>query len=574
MASRQYLSIRNNIYYFRRVIPLKLQSVFGKREIIKSLRTRDPKKAKILVYILTLQYEERFRKMTEEMSIFDFIYEMKDHGCDAEYLDNLIFEQYANEIETKDGTVFETCIDTVSEVQKERLLAKVREYSGGFTSNVLEEVIEQAKRLTIEDQQKIKSMVLEKLPIEEGIEETKPETQTKETSAEKRRDDEYRDIVLEELVDRHKKHRLRVKNRGKTSKYPWEIPKKHETIYRRLIEMFGGQTFIAQMSKERVNDIVDQIALLPANTARVRGKDVSFILENCSEDEPRFSPKNVNDYIDMCINLFEYAKNNDFYKWVNPFSAPDLKLKDGKKNKKRDPFEKNELDKIFEGDWFTKYSVKGVGLKHGFKPHHYWAPLIALYTGARNNEIASLYLKDIKKSHEPSSDGNDIWYFDINTANPDKKVKTENACRRTPIHPKLIKLGLLDYKNALEAKGEEKLFGYLSHNIHNGYGAIIGEHFNNYLKDIGIYIRYRKVFYSFRHTVNSELTRAKVQPIYREAICGRATGQTTLGDDNYTSDNTLRPVDLYDDVLKLNFDDELQKVKPFFKMDTGFELES
>ncbi len=568
MSSPAYLQLsKNNIYYFRRVVPLKLRELIGKREIYKSLRTRDPKKATILARVYALQYEEEFMKLSDDMSILDFIHEMREHGCNTEYLDQLIFTEYARELDTVDGAIVETYIHKLTEARTSQLIAHVREQTDNYTANVLEQVIDKARTLDTQDEQQIERIASEIILSQEAS--ATPEPKEQKASTEKRRDDEYSDITLYELVETHKQQRLRDKNRGKAPNKHWQIPTKHQTAYRRLIEIVGSETFISEVNKNEAENVVDQIALLPSNTAKYRGKEVGYILENCSEGDQRFSPKNVNDYIDMYINLFEYGIDNDNYKWKNPFSSPNLKFMDGKKSKKRDPFEKSDLSKIFEGSWFTNYSVKGVGLKHGYKPHQYWAPLIALYTGARNNEIASLYLKDIKKSDELTSDGKEIWYFDINENDVDKKIKTDNACRRTPIHPKLIQLGLLEYKKALEDKGEEKLFGYLPYDSRNGYGRLIGEHFNDYLKTIGVYQNYKKVFYSFRHTVNSELTRAKVQPIHREAICGRSTGQTTLGDNNYTSDTTLRPVDLYDDLLKLEFDDVLQKVKPFFEMDIG-----
>lgn len=43
-------------------------------------------------------------------------------------------------------------------------------------------------------------------------------------------------------------------------------------------------------------------------------------------------------------------------------------------------------------------------------------------------------------------------------AGGDKSLKTVNAIRQVPIHPRLIELGLLEYVDALKAAGYDRLF--------------------------------------------------------------------------------------------------------------------
>ncbi|MCZ5067667.1 integrase, partial [Escherichia coli] len=65
------------------------------------------------------------------------------------------------------------------------------------------------------------------------------------------------------------------------------------------------------------------------------------------------------------------------------------------------------------------------------------------------NELCQLYLSDIRMSE------NGVSYLDFNLDSPDKVMDTEaeadkslktlNALRQVPIHPRLIELGFLEY---------------------------------------------------------------------------------------------------------------------------------
>jgi integrase len=76
--------------------------------------------------------------------------------------------------------------------------------------------------------------------------------------------------------------------------------------------------------------------------------------------------------------------------------------------------------------------------------------LIALYTGARQAEIAQLRLSDLNKR-----DG--IWVFSISDAGEEQRVKTRAAIRKVPVSQRLD-LGLVDYAEALRKHGQDRLF--------------------------------------------------------------------------------------------------------------------
>lgn len=62
---------RHGIYYFRYTVPAPLRPYFGKREVMYSLHTRDPAKARKLAYTLTSQTNALFEKMAYDPTRFN-----------------------------------------------------------------------------------------------------------------------------------------------------------------------------------------------------------------------------------------------------------------------------------------------------------------------------------------------------------------------------------------------------------------------------------------------------------------------------------------------------------------------
>jgi integrase len=103
-------------------------------------------------------------------------------------------------------------------------------------------------------------------------------------------------------------------------------------------------------------------------------------------------------------------------------------------------YSNEDLVKIFSGDIFVKTSGNSDLWRSSFGEATYWQPLIMYYTGARAEEVSQLYVKDLKIEE-------DINYIYITDEESDQSVKTGR--RKVPIHPDLIKLGLLNYANTL-----------------------------------------------------------------------------------------------------------------------------
>ncbi|MCT7583276.1 site-specific integrase [Aliarcobacter butzleri] len=183
-----------------------------------------------------------------------------------------------------------------------------------------------------------------------------------------------------------------------------------------------------------------------------------------------------------------------FFKWCNlegyleKHIAEGLEIKEDKfKKEARVHYSIEDLNKLFNESPIYTVDVKET-LKNN--PERFYIPLIAMYQGMRINEIAQLYVEDIKLVDE-------VYCIDINKNTEDKKLKNVSSIRVIPIHKKLIELGLIDYWKSQLKKNEKRLWNNLSLGL-EGYGT-------NFRKWYGSYNRKyvtqdtQKTFHSFRH---------------------------------------------------------------------------
>jgi integrase len=164
------------------------------------------------------------------------------------------------------------------------------------------------------------------------------------------------------------------------------------------------------------------------------------------------------------------------------------------------------------------------------EPHKFWIPRIAMFTGARLNEICSLYLEDI---HEV--DG--VLCFDINTNHEDRKVKTETSERTIPVHPTLIEIGILRYVEAMKKEGHQRLFPQLSYDKSNHYGGALGKWWGKYSR-LHVTKDKQKVFHSFRRDVADELKQNGVDRGVIEELLGHKDQSMSTGYPQHPSTGT------------------------------------
>lgn len=207
------------------------------------------------------------------------------------------------------------------------------------------------------------------------------------------------------------------------------------------------------------------------------------------------------------------------------------------------PFTCEELNKIFSSPVYAN------GDENKFA-YRFWLPLIALFTGARLNEICQLYLDDIRKV-------NDVWVLDINNNKPDKQLKNGASKRLIPIHPFLLNdLKILNYVEVLTKKREQRLFPELKPLKATGKYNHAASKWFGFLKD-KIRLTDNSVnFHSFRKNVGDYFKQNKIELGFDEHMYKRVLGHSLNDITAEVYGNEFSPRVLYDNIIrKINFEE-------------------
>jgi integrase len=193
--------------------------------------------------------------------------------------------------------------------------------------------------------------------------------------------------------------------------------------------------------------------------------------------------------------------------WADPFSK--MRLKEAGSD--RDAFTIDELNKLLASSVFTEMDRPAPGRGEAA----FWLPLLALYSGARRADLASLQVKNVD-----DVEGVPCFTFEEDKI-IGKRLKTPTAIRTVPVHPQLIELGWLHYVDDVRHRDgvDAWLFAPISP---QAVGALKAwtKWFGRYLRSIGITDR-RKVFHSFRHSFKDALRAAEVSEDLNDALLGQ-----------------------------------------------------
>ncbi|HDL7023786.1 TPA: DUF6538 domain-containing protein [Yersinia enterocolitica] len=303
-----------------------------------------------------------------------------------------------------------------------------------------------------------------------------------------------------------------------------------------------GDLSLGELDRDVVKDYANKMQNMPGNLYLMRRKykiyDTHKLIEKALVDgQPVMSRDAIGRHIESLGSMLKWAKS-ERYLFDNPAENVLAQRRVMvREQDRRDLFTEDELVQIFSADWFKKGAgtPNQYGRHTSFRPFHYWLPLLALYLGGRINELCQLYLADIRV------DKNGVAYIDFNLdasdkmmdeeaqTGGDKSLKTVNAIRQVPIHPRLIELGLLEYVDALKAAGYDRLFPELKHNKIKGYRAAASKWFNeNYFgKVLGFPRDGKKTFHSLRHTFINAVDEFETNERTIAQLVGHVRGSTT-----------------------------------------------
>jgi integrase len=146
---------------------------------------------------------------------------------------------------------------------------------------------------------------------------------------------------------------------------------------------------------------------------------------------------------------------------------------------------------------------------------NHWLPWLALYTGARLEELGQLRTADVRRE-----DGVD--YLAIEPGDG-KRVKTKSSRRRIPLHPELVKLGFLAFVQRQREAGHERLFPELRPNRHGALTAVWTKWWGHHAREVCGVNDPRKTYHSFRH-LWKRTARTVMTEEFHDALTGHTNG--------------------------------------------------
>lgn len=239
------------------------------------------------------------------------------------------------------------------------------------------------------------------------------------------------------------------------------------------------------------------------------------------------SPANINMKLSRLRTLLQWAFNND-HTSANVADGITIKDTDRARNQ-RLPFDLPALRQIFSGP----VHANGARPAGGKGEAAYWLPLLALFTGARLEELGQLRPGDVAEMDYPDADGGDQrgWFIRLtedrkDDAETDTRLKNADSERVVPLHPALERLGFIKFVEAAIAAKTARLFPLLKPNVYGRLSAKWGEWFGPYLRTTCGITDKRMVFHSFRHTFKHYARSAGIIEGVQRQIMGHSPGDT------------------------------------------------
>ncbi|UWQ99038.1 site-specific integrase [Rhodobacteraceae bacterium S2214] len=269
------------------------------------------------------------------------------------------------------------------------------------------------------------------------------------------------------------------------------------------------------------------LSKLPANIKKLREtRDLPLLQAVDKAQELGLEPISISTYNKAMVRVgsfFGWLAINTIEEISNPVDKLRLRDKVSAKDK-RAPISQADLTTLFSSPvWRTCHSARLCARSGNFEmTSHwkFWLPMIAVWTGARSNEIGQLLISDIK-----TEDGVD--YLHIVDEMEFQRTKSNASRRKVPIHSQLKQLGLLELvsERASAADPKARLFPDLKVGAKGYFSENVTKFFSPYMEKIDIKTS-KTSFHSLRHSFQDACRRAKVYQGHGEAIAGREEGGT------------------------------------------------
>jgi integrase len=560
---RRHLSCRpSGTYYLRVRVPKSLQEIFRLTEITRSLETKDLKIAEKHSIFLSKMIKHLFHQVERGMIDKDKVWQILAQNIEFYLADQEAFlasfenfgEKAANSsvrLWTKNVKMFTKDLRT-NNFQAHDTLDNARSIARELFPEFTEQDIREISREVLKA--RITESKLKTLLFKDGVYENSPE---------------FKELKKEYLTELQPLPEIKIPQflptvseiiekylEDKSHSGGWIIKTKIlvKATLDILKEIYGDRPMRSLTRDDFVslrNEVLMKLPVRHAMMPKYRGKPIAQILK--IKNIVPMSTITINNHLSRISSFVKWALDNGH---TNNNYAADLQLKsDVRPDKQRDVFNKEDLEKML-----TALSK----LKTDEKRFKYWIPLLGLFSGARENEIAQLYLDNIF-IHEG------IPCLDISVKHDDQSLKTQASYRKIPIHPALAHLGFIKFLIGLKKNNVRRLWIHLSAR-RDGYGQSFQRWFSRF-KNAEITTDKKKVFHSLRHTFTNNLKQNGVPESVIAELVGHNVASMTYG----RYGKRYEPKPLLEALLKLDYEIDYFKlldVKPLSKKEVSQQIQT
>ncbi|ELO0984141.1 site-specific integrase [Enterobacter asburiae] len=311
---------------------------------------------------------------------------------------------------------------------------------------------------------------------------------------------------------------------------------------------FFGNVPISEISLSSGREFRELLASLPE---KLKAKEMleTPLLELISKKKASktIATATANDHLEKVRRFFQWMLDTGYLPDDNPI--PKEPLPEPKQSNKaaRHAISDEDAVKVFNHHIFTEH--RGLVTNKIQHPHHFWLPLLCLFTGIRPNEACLLYVDDIELVGK-------VWCIRIDKRFDEQRLKTPNALRYIPLHKCLLEIGFVRYVHDFRSMvgGNCRLFpeikaikGYHSHKP--------GEWFNRNIRGKQG-LDPSSTLYTFRHAFRDKLVMLNATDEYLNRLMGH---QGSPYGSSLLSDVSL----MLEVIDKIEFAKIVQNVKPY-----------
>jgi len=298
----------------------------------------------------------------------------------------------------------------------------------------------------------------------------------------------------------------------------------YEAVVLKFIELFGDLP-VDQIDRQTIQDYRMLLQELPSKGEGIRGLSARQQIERAkAEGLPTLQATTIKTRLRILSAILGFAIQLGFIN-ENPVSTSGVATRLAKSIAKsssaqrRKDYTREELKKIFSSPLYT--SAGWAPPRKDLGKALYWIPLLALYTGARREELAQLFVRDVRRGSEG------IAYLSILETGDDEErtVKNAGSRRAVPIHPDLISLGFLEYVEGLPANGQ--VFPQLAPTEDGWYGKAFGKHWTKYLRGVAKLESSAPPSHGFRHTFKTLCREVGIPEDVHDALTGHSDGSVS-----------------------------------------------